>query len=117
VEALAELSKYVRMAIVTTSQRVDFEIIHERRQVRPFMDFVLVREDHKLAKPHPEPHLTGLNVIGSELSVVDALLSSRDVGPSRLPWVAAWYAVACTSTWDPLRQHSRKIHEGIYSYA
>jgi beta-phosphoglucomutase-like phosphatase (HAD superfamily) len=53
VETLAELSKYVRMAIVTTAKRVDFEIIHEKRQIRQFMDFVLVREDYKLAKPHP----------------------------------------------------------------
>jgi beta-phosphoglucomutase-like phosphatase (HAD superfamily) len=65
VEALAELSKYVRMAIVTTAKRVDFEIIHEKRQVRQFMEFVLVREDYKLAKPHPEPYLTGLKRLGA----------------------------------------------------
>ena len=65
VEALAELSKYVRMAIVTTAKRVDFEIIHEERQVRQFMDFVLVREDYKLAKPHPEPYLTALRRLGA----------------------------------------------------
>jgi HAD superfamily hydrolase (TIGR01509 family) len=65
VEALAELSKYVRMAIVTTAKRVDFEIIHERRQVRQFMDFVLVREDYKRTKPHPEPYLTGLKRLGA----------------------------------------------------
>ena len=65
VETLAELSKYVRMAIVTTSRRMDFEIIHEKRQVRQFMDFVLVREDYKLAKPHPEPYLTGLKRFGA----------------------------------------------------
>jgi HAD superfamily hydrolase (TIGR01509 family) len=59
-EALAELAKYVRMAIVTTAKRADFEIIHEKRRVMQFMDFVLVREDYKLAKPHPEPYLTGL---------------------------------------------------------
>ena len=59
-ETLAELSRYVRMAIVTTAKRADFEIIHERRQIRQFMDFVLIREDYKLAKPHPEPYLTGL---------------------------------------------------------
>jgi HAD superfamily hydrolase (TIGR01509 family) len=64
-EALAELSKYVRMAIVTTAKRVDFEIIHEKRQIRRFMDFVLVREDYKLAKPHPEPYLTGLKRFGA----------------------------------------------------
>jgi HAD superfamily hydrolase (TIGR01509 family) len=65
VETLAELSKYVRMAIVTTARRVDFEIIHERRQVRQFMDFALVREDYNLAKPHPEPYLTALKRLGA----------------------------------------------------
>jgi HAD superfamily hydrolase (TIGR01509 family) len=64
-EALAELSAYVRMAIVTTAKRADFEIIHENRRIRQFMDFVLVREDYGLAKPHPEPYLTGLKRFGA----------------------------------------------------
>jgi len=65
VEALAELSRYARMAIVTTSKRVDFELIHENRQIRQFMDFVLVRDDYELAKPHPEPYLTALRRFGA----------------------------------------------------
>ena len=65
VETLAELSKYVHMAIVTTAKRADFEIIHEKRKIRKFMDFILVREDYKLAKPHPEPYLTGLKSFGA----------------------------------------------------
>jgi HAD superfamily hydrolase (TIGR01509 family) len=65
VETLAELSKYVRMAIVTTAKRADFDIIHEKRQIRQFMDFVLVREDYELAKPDPEPYLTGLKRFGA----------------------------------------------------
>nr|WP_242527339.1 HAD-IA family hydrolase [Ktedonosporobacter rubrisoli] len=65
VETLAELAKYVRMAIVTTAKRVDFEIIHEKRQITQFMEFVLVREDYQLAKPHPEPYLTGLKRLGA----------------------------------------------------
>lgn len=65
VETLAELAKHVRMAIVTTAKRADFELIHEGRQVRRFMDFVLVREDYELAKPHPEPYLTGLARFGA----------------------------------------------------
>ncbi|MEV5532142.1 HAD family hydrolase [Streptomyces prunicolor] len=60
VDTLAELSTYVRMAIVTTAKRADFDIIHEKRQIRQFMDFVIVREDYELAKPHPEPYLAGL---------------------------------------------------------
>jgi len=65
VEALAELSEYARMAIVTTARRTDFDLIHEKRQIRQFMDFVLVREDYELAKPHPEPYLTGLKRFGA----------------------------------------------------
>ena len=64
-ETLEELSNYVRMAIVTTAKGVDFEIIHEKRQVTKLMDFVLVREDYDKAKPHPEPYLTGLKRLGA----------------------------------------------------
>ena len=65
VDALTELSMYVRMAIVTTAKRADFDVIHEKRQIRQFMDFVIVREDYELAKPHPEPYLAGLKRFGA----------------------------------------------------
>lgn len=65
VDTLAELSKFVRMAIVTTAKRADFDIIHEKRRICQFMDFVLAREDYTLAKPHPEPYLTGLDRLGA----------------------------------------------------
>ena len=65
-EALAELSQHVRMAIVTTSKRADFEVIHENREIRQYMEFVLVREDYTLAKPHPEPYLTALARFGAK---------------------------------------------------
>jgi HAD superfamily hydrolase (TIGR01509 family) len=65
VEALADLSAYARMAIVTTAKRGDFEIIHQQRQIVPFMEFVLVREDYQRAKPHPEPYLTALARFGA----------------------------------------------------
>ncbi|MFT4295793.1 MAG: HAD-IA family hydrolase [Micropruina sp.] len=66
VDALAELSQLARMAIVTTSKRDDFEIIHEGRQIVQYMDFVLVRDDYLHAKPHPEPYLTALERFGAE---------------------------------------------------
>lgn len=59
-EVLKELSKSYKMGIVTTSRRVDFEIIHKNRGLTEFMDFVLCEEDYNYAKPHPEPYLTGL---------------------------------------------------------
>jgi HAD superfamily hydrolase (TIGR01509 family) len=64
-DALTELSAIVHMAIVTTAKRADFELIHEGRQIRRFMDFVLVREDFERTKPDPEPYLTGLRRFGS----------------------------------------------------
>jgi HAD superfamily hydrolase (TIGR01509 family) len=65
VDTLAELSKHVRMAIVTTAKRADFDLIHEKREIRQFMEFVLVRDDYKHSKPHPEPYLTGLERLGA----------------------------------------------------
>jgi HAD superfamily hydrolase (TIGR01509 family) len=65
VEALAELSHYVRMAIVTTSKREDFELIHQGRPIRQYMDFVLVRDDYTRAKPDPEPYLIAVKRFGA----------------------------------------------------
>jgi len=65
VDSLAELSHLVRMAIVTTAKRADFELIHESRQMRQLMEFVLCREDYEHSKPHPEPYLTGLARFGA----------------------------------------------------
>jgi beta-phosphoglucomutase-like phosphatase (HAD superfamily) len=59
------VAPHVRMAIVTTAKREDFELIHEKRGIRQFMDFVLAREDYTHSKPHPEPYLTGLERLGA----------------------------------------------------
>jgi len=49
------------MAIITTSRRVDFELIHKNTGITEFMEFVLCVEDYERAKPHPDPYLAGLN--------------------------------------------------------
>lgn len=64
-EVLKELSKNYRMGIVTTSRRVDFEIIHKDLGIVDFMDFILCEEDYEFAKPHPEPYLKGLEIFGA----------------------------------------------------
>ncbi|MFC7623126.1 HAD family hydrolase [Microlunatus sp. GCM10028923] len=64
-DTLAELSRQVRMAIVTTAKRADFEIIHEKRKITSSMEFVLTLEDYEFSKPHPEPYLTGLKRFGA----------------------------------------------------
>ncbi|ADG92992.1 HAD-superfamily hydrolase, subfamily IA, variant 3 [Arcobacter nitrofigilis DSM 7299] len=73
-DVLNELSKKYKMGIVTTSRRVDFEIIHENRGITDFMDFVLCVEDYARSKPHPDPYLKGLekfNATNEEAIVIE----------------------------------------------
>jgi len=63
---LEKLSKNYKMGIVTTSRRVDFEIIHKNRGITDFMEFVLCVEDYTEAKPHPEPYLKGLELFNAK---------------------------------------------------
>lgn len=61
-EALESLKKYFNMGVVTTSRRVNFNIIHSNRKILDFMDFVLTIEDYERAKPAPDPYLKALEI-------------------------------------------------------
>ncbi len=63
---LERLARHYKMAIVTTSKRKDFDLIHKNRGIVSMMDFVLAREDYELSKPHPEPYLLAMNKFGAE---------------------------------------------------
>lgn len=62
---LRGLAEHYRMAIVTTSKRRDFDLIHRGRNIVPLMDFALTREDYHRAKPDPEPYRTALARFGA----------------------------------------------------
>ena len=64
-EVIEELSRHYRMGIVTTSRRVDFELIHHEKKLTRFMDFVLCEEDYPRAKPYPDPYLKGLKLFSA----------------------------------------------------
>jgi HAD superfamily hydrolase (TIGR01509 family) len=66
-EVLAKLAGdgNFKMAIVTTSTRANFDLIHHKGDLLRFMDFVLTREDYVLSKPHPEPYLLALGRFGA----------------------------------------------------
>lgn len=64
-ETLQALSTHFRMAIVTTAKGRDFEVIHRNRNILPYMDFVLVREDYARSKPDPEPYLLAMSRFGA----------------------------------------------------
>lgn len=64
-DILRQLQKKFKMGIVTTSRRVDFEIIHQNSGITEFMDFVLCVEDYPRAKPFPDPYLKGLELFNA----------------------------------------------------
>jgi len=63
---LDQLAPRFKMAIVTTSKRPDFQLIHQYRHILNYMAFALTVEDYEKAKPHPEPYLTALKKFGAK---------------------------------------------------
>lgn len=59
-KTLLQLSKKFKMAIITTSRRVDFDLIHKNRNIISYMDFSLCVEEYKRAKPYPDPYIAGI---------------------------------------------------------
>jgi HAD superfamily hydrolase (TIGR01509 family) len=60
VDTLEELKKEYKMGIITTARRVDFDLIHNDRDIIKFMDFSLCVEEYPRSKPHPDPYLAGM---------------------------------------------------------
>ena len=59
-EVLEELSKDYKMGIVTTSRRVDFDLVHNKRNIVKYMDFTLCVEEYPRSKPYADPYLAGM---------------------------------------------------------
>ena len=66
--ALMRLSVHYRHAIVTSSRREHFELIHENSGLLQYFEFVLAREDYEMSKPNPEPYLKALERTGLKSS-------------------------------------------------
>ena len=64
-ETLKELSKDYKMGIVTTSRRVDFEIIHKNLGITDFMEFVLCEEDYNY-ETSPRTIFKGFRTFGAK---------------------------------------------------
>ncbi len=59
-ETLELLKKEYKMGIITTSRRVDFDLIHNKREIIKYMDFSLCVEEYPRSKPHADPYLAGM---------------------------------------------------------
>ncbi len=73
-EMLESLSKKIRMAVVTSSRRDHFNIIHSKLDLSGFFEFVITSDDVQKVKPDPEPYLCALSRSGlspSECLVIE----------------------------------------------
>lgn len=65
-ETLHALHGRMRMAVVTSSQRQHFDLMHAGIGLSRYFEFVLTREDYTQTKPSPEPYLLALKRLGIE---------------------------------------------------
>ena len=65
-QALESLVDRYAMAVVTSSLRKHFDIIHRHTNYLRFFDFVLTREDYNQSKPDPEPYLKALELLAND---------------------------------------------------
>lgn len=63
-DVLAQLSRRVRMGIVTSASRQHFDVIHQELDLARHFEFVLTAETYANSKPSPEPYLLGLSRLG-----------------------------------------------------
>ncbi len=63
-ETLTALHGKLAMAIVTSSRKDHFDLIHRNNGMLSYFDFILTREDYRRSKPDPEPYLKALAMSG-----------------------------------------------------
>jgi len=74
---LTQLAPHFRMAIVTSSQRAHFDVIHRATGLPALFSFVFAREDYAESKPDPEPYLRAVAKIGVPASACLVIEDSR----------------------------------------
>jgi HAD superfamily hydrolase (TIGR01509 family) len=72
-ETLKALHGRARMAVVTSSQRQHFQVMHADIGLTEYFEFVLAREDYGETKPSPEPYLLALQRLGLKADACVAL--------------------------------------------
>jgi HAD superfamily hydrolase (TIGR01509 family) len=90
-ETVARLAPRYGMAVVTSSRRDHFDLIHVGSGLRPFFDFILCREDYRASKPDPEPYRLALQQSGREpcrcLVIED---SARGLAAAKAAGLTCW---------------------------
>jgi HAD superfamily hydrolase (TIGR01509 family) len=91
-DVLAELSERHRMAIVTNARPTDLALIHARRDLLRFFEFVITGADFARAKPEADPYLTGLARFGADpaetVALEDSARGLRSARAAGVPCIA-----------------------------
>lgn len=90
-EVLETVNSHCTMVVVTSSQRVNFDLIHEKTGFEKYFTFVLAREDYELSKPHPEPYLLAmekLDLSPDEVVVIED--SERGLRAAKAAGLPCW---------------------------
>jgi HAD superfamily hydrolase (TIGR01509 family) len=90
-KVLAQLHGKISMAIVTSSQKNHFDIIHRRSGLLPFFDFCLTREDYVRSKPAAEPYLLALQLSRQQADKVLVIEDSpRGLAAAKAAGLTCW---------------------------
>jgi len=90
-DVLKRLHGRLGMAVVTSSQKHHFEIIHRRTGFLDYFDFCLTREDYTRSKPSAEPYLMALKQCGYAAENVLVIEDSpRGLKAAKAAGLACW---------------------------
>ena len=116
-ETLEQLAPHKQMAIVTSSRRDHFDLIHADTDLLHLFDFILCREDYAEAKPDPEPYLKALQRSGREpcrcLVVEDSV---RGLAAAKAAGLTCWVVPSAQTRGQDFSAADR-ILEGIAEVA
>jgi len=109
-QALESLVDRYAMAVVTSSLRKHFDIIHRHTNYLRFFDFVLTREDYNQSKPDPEPYLKALELLAidpDEALVIED--SQRGIMAAKGAGLTCWAVPNRLSTHGDFSQADRVL--------
>lgn len=72
-ETLKKLYGKIGMGVVTSTKKAYFEFLHNKTGFNKYFEFVVAREEYKVAKPDPEPYLIGIEKSGFSKSEIIAV--------------------------------------------
>jgi HAD superfamily hydrolase (TIGR01509 family) len=109
-QTVQRLGAHFRMAIVTSSKRAHFDVIHRRTGLPAHFAFVLAREDYRLSKPDPEPYLTAMRRFGAAPSACLVIEDSRrGLLAAKAAGLACWVVPSALTNASSFAEADRRL--------